>query len=120
MATIAYLGTTQNHSEVSETCFLNGKCNVAPIKQTSVPKLVLEAAVIGVRLHSTIVEESSFAIDKTVFWTDSQVVQVRLRLPENNLYMLQTDSEKLHQQPKQNNGDIFLHRTIQSAMALVA
>ena len=54
--------------------FLIEKCNVAPIKQATVPKLELEAAVIGVRLHSTIVKQSFFAIDKSVFWTVSQVV----------------------------------------------
>ena len=74
MAAVAYLRITHNHSEVTETCFLIGKCKVAPIKQTSVPKLELEAEVIGVRLHCTIVKESSFTIDKTLFWTDSQVV----------------------------------------------
>ena len=74
MAAVAYLRITHNHSEITETCFLIGKCKVAPLKQTSVPKLELEAAVIGVRLHSTIVKESSFAINKTQFWTDSQVV----------------------------------------------
>ena len=74
MAAVAYLRITHNHSEVTETCFLIGKCKVAPIKQTSVPKLELEAAVIGVRLHSTIVKESSFTIDKNLFCTDSQVV----------------------------------------------
>ena len=44
------------------------------MKQTSVPKLELEAAVYGVRLHSTIVKESSFAIDKAVFRIGSQLV----------------------------------------------
>ena len=74
MAALAYLRITHNHSEVTEILFLIGKCKVAPIKQTSVPKLELEAAVIGVRLQPTIVMESSFTIDKTLFWTDSQVV----------------------------------------------
>ena len=74
MAAVVYLRITHNLSEVTETCFLIGKGKVAPIKQTSVPKLELEAAVIGVRLRSTIVKESVFAIDKTLFWTDSQVI----------------------------------------------
>ena len=74
MAAVEYLGKTHNHSEVTETCFLIGKCKVAPIKQTGVPKLELEAAVIGVTLHSTIVKKSSFATNNALFWTDSQVV----------------------------------------------
>ena len=56
MAAVAYLRITHNHSEVTETCFLIGKCKVAIIKRTIVPKLELEAAVIGDRLHSTIVK----------------------------------------------------------------
>ena len=44
------------------------------MKQTSVPKHELEAAVFGVRLHSTIVIGTFFALGKTVFWTDGQVV----------------------------------------------
>ena len=73
-AAVAYLRITHNQSEVTETCFLIGKGKIAPIKQTSVHKLELEVAVIGVRLHSAIVKESPCAIDKTEFWTDSQVV----------------------------------------------
>ena len=74
MAAIAYLRITHNHSEKTVICFIIGKCKVAPIKQTTIPKRELQAAVIEVRLHSTIVKKSSFEIDKTVFWTDSQVV----------------------------------------------
>ena len=40
----------------------------------SIPKLELEAAVIGVRLLSTIMKESSFNITRSTLWTDSQVV----------------------------------------------
>ena len=39
MAAVAYLRITQNESEVKESCFLTGKFKVAPMKQTSVPKL---------------------------------------------------------------------------------
>ena len=120
MAAVAYLRKTHNHSEVTETCFLIGNCKVAPIKQTSVPKFELEAAVIGVRLHSTIVKESSFAIDKTLFWTDSQVVLDWIASSERQLVYIETDSEKLQHQPKENNGDIFPHWAIQPTMALVA
>ena len=46
----AYLPLNKKKSETTETCFRNGKFKVAPITQTSVPKLELEADVIGVRL----------------------------------------------------------------------
>ena len=51
-----------------------GSRSVPAKSAKSVPKLELEAAVIGVRLHSTILIESSFSIEKTLFRTDSQVV----------------------------------------------
>ena len=66
VAAVAYLRITHDHSEVTESCFLNAKCKVAPIKQTNLPKLELGSAVVGVRLNSTIVKESSVANDKTV------------------------------------------------------
>ena len=54
-AAVVYLQITHNHSEVTETCFIIGKYKDAPKKQTRVPKTELEAAVLGVRLHSRIV-----------------------------------------------------------------
>ena len=39
MAATEYLRKTHSHSEVTETCFLIEKSKVAPIKQTSVPKI---------------------------------------------------------------------------------
>ena len=71
---VAYLKTVPNLGTDVETCYLIGKCKVAPIKQISIPKLELEAAVIGVRLLSTIMKESSFHITRSTIWTDSQVV----------------------------------------------
>ena len=50
MAAVAYLRTTNSQTTPPQACFLMGKCKVAPIKQISVPKMELEAAVIGVRL----------------------------------------------------------------------
>ena len=74
VAAVAYLKTVPNLGTDVETCYLIGKCKVAPIKQISIPKLELEAAVIGVRLLSTIMKESSFHITRSTIWTDSQVV----------------------------------------------
>ena len=74
VAAVAYLKTNPNLAADVETCYLIGKCRVASIKQISIPKLELEAAVIGVRLLSTIMKESSFHMTRSTFWTDSQVV----------------------------------------------
>ena len=74
VAAVAYLKTVPNLGTDVEICYLIGKCKVTPIKQISIPKLELEAAVIRVRLFSTIMKESSFHITCCTIWTDSQVV----------------------------------------------
>ena len=74
VAAAANLKTVPNLATDVETCYLIGKCKVAPIKQISIPKLELETAVIGVRLLSTIMKESSFYITRSTLWTHSQVV----------------------------------------------
>ena len=53
---------------------LVGKCKVAPIKQISVPKLELEAAVLGTRLRILIETEMTLKFEKLYLWTDSRVV----------------------------------------------
>ena len=66
VAAVAYLKTVPKLANDVETCYLIGKSKVAPIKQISIPKLELEAAVNGVRLFSTII--------RSTLWTGSQVV----------------------------------------------
>ena len=51
LAAVAYI-RTQNPDENFQTSFLLGKCKVEPIKQFSLPKLELEAAVLGTRLDT--------------------------------------------------------------------
>ena len=84
VAAVAHLKTVPNLATDVETCYLIGKCKFAPIKQISIPKLELEAAVIGVRLFSTIMKESSFHNTRSTLWTESQVV----------LYWLSTTKEQ--------------------------
>ena len=54
--------------------FLLGKCKVAPLKQIIVPKLELEAAVLGTRLRTLIQTEMTLKFEKVYLWTDSRVV----------------------------------------------
>ena len=74
VAAVSYLKTVPDLATDVQTCFLIGKSKVALIKLISIPNLELEAAVIGVRLISTVMKESSFHITRSIFWTDSQVV----------------------------------------------
>ncbi|XP_062713999.1 uncharacterized protein LOC115262830 [Aedes albopictus] len=50
------------------------KTKVAPLQLTSVPRLELQAAVIGARLRKTIQDGHSVQIKRTFFWTDSSTV----------------------------------------------
>ena len=49
------------------------KC-VAPLKQLSMPRLELQAAVLAVRLNCLIKQELTVNIEDTVFWSDSKTV----------------------------------------------
>ena len=52
--------------------FVIAKNRVAPLKEITLPKLELMAAVLGARLAKDLI--SNLEIDKAVFWSDSQIV----------------------------------------------
>ena len=70
MCAVAYLKTEYTNSTCS-IHFIMGKAKVAPIRQQSVSKLELAAAVIGVRLAFLIKQQLDITISKTTFWSDS-------------------------------------------------
>lgn len=56
-------------------CSLVGsKSKIAPLRPISIPRLELQAAVIGTRLANTISKEHSITIDRKFMWTDSKTV----------------------------------------------
>ena len=57
-----------------EVSFVLGKSRIAPIKQLSIPRLELQAAVYSVRLRTLIVQEHDLRIDSVTHWTDSVTV----------------------------------------------
>ena len=74
MATVSYLRTTNSQIGHQQASFLIRECKVAPIKQISVPKIELKAAVLGVRLLQLIQREMTLIFDQIFLWSDSQVV----------------------------------------------
>ncbi|MCP3679339.1 MAG: DUF1759 domain-containing protein, partial [Gammaproteobacteria bacterium] len=50
------------------------KGRLCPIKQMSIPRLELQAAVMAAKLNHTIVKQLDVQISKSYFWTDSQIV----------------------------------------------
>ncbi|XP_055523173.1 uncharacterized protein LOC129717329 [Wyeomyia smithii] len=53
---------------------VSSKTKVAPLQQTSVPRLELQAAVIGARLRKTIEDGHLVQVKRTNFWSDSSTV----------------------------------------------
>ena len=54
--------------------FIAAKSRVAPLKQLTIPRLELQGAVLGTRLSKSILEETRFKFDRTIFFLDSQIV----------------------------------------------
>ncbi|KAK3739937.1 hypothetical protein QZH41_015978, partial [Actinostola sp. cb2023] len=54
--------------------FVMSRNRVAPLKQLSIPRLELQAAVLAVRLSNTVQRELTLEIDEVVFWSDSKTV----------------------------------------------
>ncbi|XP_055527535.1 uncharacterized protein LOC129720125 [Wyeomyia smithii] len=53
---------------------VSSKTKVAPLQQTSIPRLELQAAVIGARLRKTIEDGHLVQVKRTNFWSDSSTV----------------------------------------------
>ena len=54
--------------------FIAAKSRVAPLKKLTIPRLELQGAVLASRLGKTILEESRFKFEKSVFFLDSKIV----------------------------------------------
>ena len=83
---VAYLRMVNMHGKV-HCSFVMGKSRLAPLKPMTIPRMELSAAVLSTRLDKLIREEIEYAIDSSVFWTDSTCV---LRYVENDERRYQT------------------------------
>ena len=57
-----------------EVRFIAAKSRVAPLKELTIPRLELQAAVLATRLHKAIVKESRLQFHKIIFFIDSMIV----------------------------------------------
>ncbi|GBP62950.1 hypothetical protein EVAR_95905_1 [Eumeta japonica] len=72
-AASTYWRTTAADGSINVSLVM-AKARVAPLKITSVPRLELQAAVMGVRLARCTEEDHDVKPDQRVFWTDSRTV----------------------------------------------
>ncbi|XP_044165857.1 uncharacterized protein LOC122949868 [Acropora millepora] len=71
---VSYLRLSDSHGGIHCT-ILQGKSRLVPLKQVTIPRLELSAAVISVQLDKVLKRELDFPLaEKSVFWTDSTSV----------------------------------------------
>ena len=72
-AAVAYLRFVNSEGKIW-CAFVMGKTRLAPIREISIPRLELSAAVISVKLRVLVQRELDISIDQVYHWTDSTSV----------------------------------------------
>lgn len=78
-AATAYWRLTYADKEKTEVALVAARAKVAPLKRQTIPRLELQAALIGTRLAKAIKQEHRLRIDDITYWSDSQTVLHWLR-----------------------------------------
>ncbi|XP_017492964.1 PREDICTED: uncharacterized protein LOC108381053 isoform X2 [Rhagoletis zephyria] len=76
-AATCYLRHTRG--DVVNCTLIGSKVKVAPVKMLSIPRLELQAAVIGARLAAGVLTSHTLPIRRQTFWTDSRTVLAWIR-----------------------------------------
>lgn len=76
--TVTYL-RLQNSRNSIHVAFMLGKARVTPLKQITIPRLELTAAVLAVRVDQMLKAELQLPLDLSTFWTDSMSVTKYVR-----------------------------------------
>ncbi|XP_055516238.1 uncharacterized protein LOC129711872, partial [Leucoraja erinacea] len=69
--TVSYLRLEDDNKEV-HVAFIMGKARVAPVKQMTIPRMEITAAVLAVRVDTMPQKELQLQLDKSIFWTDNE------------------------------------------------
>ena len=70
---VSYLRMTNDRGGI-HVCFLMGKARVAPLKQLTIPRLELAAALLSVKVDRLLRAELHLPLQTSMFWVDSQAV----------------------------------------------
>ena len=70
---VAYLRLVDDKDRI-HCSFILGRARVAPIREITIPRLELSAAVVSVQLRESIQRELDMKLDRVMFWTDSTSV----------------------------------------------
>ena len=76
--TVSYIRMVDEHGKI-HCSILMAKSKLAPLKQITIPRLELSAAVLAVRIDQTLKRELDVSVDESVFWTDSTAVLKYIR-----------------------------------------
>ncbi len=71
--TVSYIRMTNEQGNI-HVSFMIGKARVAPLKQMTIPRLELAAAVVSVKMDKMLRSELQLPLNDSLFWTDSQAV----------------------------------------------
>ena len=82
---VSYL-VFQDSSGRKQCSFLFGKSRLAPVKQISIPRLELCAAVTAVQVNALLQRELKMKIDETFYWTDSTIVLAYIKNQEKRFH----------------------------------
>lgn len=93
-AAVAYL-RIQNGNLV-QTAFVSAKTRVAPLKPISIPRLELQAALMGARLGHSLKNNLRLSISTVFYWTDSKIV----------LHWIRSEAQRFHVFVAQRLGEI--------------
>lgn len=80
----SYLRLIGSDGSVS-CCLLAAKSKVVPLKGSTIPRLELQAALLGTEMGSSIAKELSIKLDGVYYWSDSEIVLAYLHNTKKKL-----------------------------------